>query len=153
MFKNILLIAVFFVITSCSTMEQNGYIRPKKLQTKNMVVSSNGFIYTHRLGKKIDMQYFIMLKFPMIDEVAGRYIVIEFQDPIKKDSFTKEILLIKKKEDTMYLKSRKMYGFKNMRSYLIKASLSDDKYGNKILENIEQYTRVEYIPYGYKNEM
>lgn len=153
MFKNIFLTAIFLTLASCSAMERNGYIRPKKLRTQNMIVSSNGFAYTHRLGKKIDMQYSLTLRFPNIDEVAGKYIVVEYQDPVKKDKFTNEIILIRKKEDTIYLKSKRFYGFKNMRSYLVKISLSDDKYSNKILENIDQYTRVEYIPQGYENRM
>ena len=46
-----------------------------------------------------------------------------------------------------------MYGFKNMGAYLTKVELVNNNGGDVVLDSIEQYNRVEYIPYGYKNKM
>ena len=118
-----------------------------------MVVSSNGFRYTYRQNMKVDMTYYITIKFKNINSVIGNYIMVEFQDPQKSDKFYKYILPILKDDRVMYIKSEKLYGFKNMRSYLTKAALVNNNKGDKILDSFEQYNRVEYIPSGWKNEM
>ena len=38
-----------------------------------------------------------------------------------------------------------------MRSYLTKIQIADTNTGERIFDSIDQYSRVEYIPDGYKN--
>ena len=153
MIKKLLIIFLFVLTTSCAKMTEKGYIKPKMQETANMVVSSNGFRYTYRQNMKVDMTYYITIKFKNINSVIGNYIMVEFQDPQKPDKFYKYILPILKDDRVMYIKSEKLYGFKNMRSYLTKVALVNNNKGDKILDSFEQYNRVEYIPSGWKNEM
>ena len=153
MIKKLLIIFLFVLTTSCAKMTEKGYIKPKMQETANMVVSSNGFRYTYRQNMKVDMTYYITIKFKNINSVIGNYIMIEFQDPQKLNKFYKYILPILKDDRVMYIKSEKLYGFKNMRSYLTKVALVNNNKGDKILDSFEQYNRVEYIPSGWRNEM
>ncbi len=151
--KKILLLLLFIFTVSCSKMAKNGYIRPKMQETATMTVTSNGFRYTYRQNMKVDMTYYITVKFNDINNVVGNYLMVEFQDPKKLDRFYKYIIPILKDDRIMYVKSEKLYGFKNMRSYLTKVALVNNNKGDKTLDSFEQYNRVEYIPGGWKNEM
>jgi len=132
-------------------MEKNGYIRPKMQKSSKMIVISDGFNYDYRQNKRVDMTYYITIKFTNLSEVIGNYLMVEFQDPEKLDRFYKYIRPILKDDKVMHIESQKLYGFKNMKSYLIKVSIVNNNNGDKILDSIEQYTRVEYIPGGWKN--
>lgn len=134
-------------------MEQSGFIKPKLEETNNLVVSSAGFSYDYVQNKKVEMQYYVTIAFPKRENVIGKYIIVEFQDPIKKEKFYKNTILVRLEDKSVYLKSSKLYGFNNMNSYLVKIALSEDKNGEKVLDKMEQYVRVEYIPQGYLNEV
>lgn len=151
--KKILLLFLFIFMVSCSKMVKNGYIRPKKQETKNIVVLSNGFRYTYRQNKRVDIRYYITMKFKNMNDVVGKYLMVEFQDPKKLGKFYKYIVPILKDDRIMDIKSEKLYGFKNMNSYLTKVALVNNNKGDKILESFEQYNRVEYIPGTWKNDL
>ena len=93
MIKKLLIIFLFVLTTSCAKMTEKGYIKPKMHETANMVVSSNGFRYTYRQNMKVDMTYYITIKFKNINSVIGNYIMVEFQDPQKLNKFYKYIQL------------------------------------------------------------
>lgn len=151
--KKILITILAIFATSCNSMVKNGYIKPKKQESQTMIVSSNGFKYDYRDNRKVDIKYYMTIKFKNIHQAIGNYIIIEFQDPEKLDRFYSKTLPITKDDMVMYIESQKLYGFKNMRSYLTKVRLVNNNNGDKTLDSFEQYNRIEYIPYGYKNEM
>lgn len=149
----ILTILLFIFMISCSGMVKNGYIQPDMQETATMTVTSNGFRYNYRQNMKVDMVYYITVKFKDMNNVVGKYLMVEFQDPKKSEKFYKYILPITKDDRNMYIKSEKLYGFKNMKTYLTKVSLVNNNKADKIIDLFDQYNRVEYIPSGWKNEM
>lgn len=153
MIKKVLFVFLFIFLVSCNKMVEKGYISPKKQETETMIVSSNGFRYDYRQNMKVDMIYYITIKFKNINEVVGKYLMVEFQDPNKPDKFYKYILPIFKDDKNMYIKSEKLYGFQNMKTYMTKVALVNNNNGDKILDSFIQYNRVEYIPQGWKNVM
>lgn len=154
MLKRALFLLIFFTI-SCSTNSNISHTRPKLQETDNIIVRAAGFTYEYKMNKLIDMEYYINIRFPDILKVADKYIIIEFQDPTgnKKEQYFSRIFLIRPDNKSLYIKSKKFYGFKNMEIYPIIVKLSEDKNGTEIIESFTQYVRVEFIPQGYKNEM
>lgn len=153
MLKKVLFLLIFFII-SCSTNDNIRHTRPKLQKTDNIIVRAAGFNYEYKTNKRIDMEYYINIIFPNISKLVDKYIIIEFQDPIRnrREQYFSEIFPIRAENKSLYVKSKKFYGFKNMEVYPIIIKLSEDKNGNKILESFTQYVRVEFIPQGYKNE-
>ena len=144
---------MFIFLFSCQSMIKSGHIRQKRQESDLMLVNANGFLYDYRENRKVDIKYYISIKFKDINKVIGNYIIVSFQDPEKPDKFYSQTLPITKDDNIMYIESNKMYGFKNMGAYLTKVELVNNNGGDVVLDSIEQYNRVEYIPYGYKNKM
>lgn len=134
-------------------MIKNGYIKPKKQKTEDITVMFNGFKYDYKFNKRVDIKYFIVLKFKDPQDFFDKYIIAYFQDPVKPEKFIKKVIPIVKGSYIVYVESDNMYGFKNMRSYLTKIQIADTNTGERIFDSIDQYSRVEYIPDGYKNEI
>ena len=149
-FKKFILIFLYFLI-GCSSLEQKGYKKPTLQKSTNMEIISNTFIYDFRLNKKLDMRYNLIIKFINLEKIVGKYIIVEFQDPQNINKFFKKTYLINKDDKILNIKSDKIYNCQNKEVYLVKIYLSEDKNGDKILETIEQRTRVDYIPFTYKN--
>ena len=154
--KKIFLIFISLFIFSCEDYriyrEKKGYVAPKLLNTDSFYVYFAGFDFRYRLNKKIDLQYVVTLKFYDTRNINGKYIIIEYQNPQKKDNnFEKEIVLIDKKTHILKLKSNLMYGMKQYDVYTVKIKLANDQYGHQVNEEIEQRVRVDCIPTGFKN--
>ena len=154
--KKIFLIFISLFIFSCEDYriyrEKKGYIAPKLLNTDSFYVHFAGFDFRYRLNKKIDLQYVVSLKFYDTRNINGKYIIIEYQNPQKRDNnFEKEIVLIDKKTHILKLKSNLMYGMKQYDVYTVKIKLANDQYGHQVNEEIEQRVRVDCIPAGFKN--
>ena len=151
--KKLLVIIFALFVISCNSMVRNGKIKPKKQKSNEMIVMSNGFKYNYRMNRRIDINYYIVIKFKNIRNVIGDYLIVEFQDPEKPTKFYSQTLPITKDDVIMHIESEKLYGLKNMHSYITNLKIVNNNKGDEVLDSIKQYSRVEYKPFDYKNQM
>lgn len=149
--KFAIILFILIGLGSCESMARKGYIRPSLEESKHIKVLVAKMNYQYRMGKKIDLEYHLALDFLKINELEGKYLIVEFQNPEKMERFATKIINIYPNEKRIYINSNKMYGFKNMHSYLVRLSISNDLNGEKIIDSLEQYIRVENLPAGYLN--
>ena len=139
MLKKISLSFLVLFIASCGTLKEAGFIYPHMQRSKNIRVISSEFDMRVGADNRVQAYYNIFIEFPNIDDVDGKFIIAEFQNPENRKDFSVIVYKINSLRDIMNIKSDNIYGLQPQRGYLVKISLSNDDEGKERIETIKQY--------------
>ncbi len=139
MLKKILLSFLMLFITSCSAMKEAGFIYPHMQRSKNMRVISSEFDMRVGADNRVQAYYNIFIELPNIDDIDGKFIIAEFQNPENRKDFSVVVYEINGLRSIMNIRSDNIYGLQPQRGYLVKISLSNDDEGKEKIETIKQY--------------
>ena len=139
MLKKILLSFLMLFITSCSAVKEAGLRYPYMQRSKNIRVISSEFDMRVGADNRVQAYYNIFIEFPNINDIDGKFIIAEFQNPENRKDFSVVVYKINSLRDIMNIRSDNIYGLQPQRGYLVKISLSNDDEGMERIETINQY--------------
>lgn len=139
MLKKILLSFFMLIITSCSTMNESGFIYPNMKKSKNMRVVNSEFDLRVGADNRVQAYYNIFIELQNIENIKGKFIIAEFQNPENRKDFSVVVYEINSLRDIMNIRSDNVYGLKPQKGYLAKISISNDDEGKERIETIKQY--------------
>ena len=153
MFKKILSLLFVLIFNSCTALKENGFVYPTMQRTKNMRVISSEFDMTVGADNKVLAYYNIFIEFPNMDDIIGKFIIAEFQNPENREDFSIIVYKIGNSRNIMNINSNNVYGLQPQKNYLVKISLSNDSRGKEKLETINQYVNsgAIFLNKKYKN--